>query len=165
MLTPINASLSFLLPCATVMCVPLQENIEKFIERPVAADDVPISSIFTEEMFQQLVVKMQGVEAFAPGIEFIKEQWTNSFKVRTYARSAPSSGGNSCRMYRQHVYHVLVWWVVEWRWRWRGGCDHRTATCSAMVVCRGVPWWAVVHTAVVCTASPSAHPRGYAWHS
>ena len=62
--------------------VQLMENIEHFIERPTEANDVVISSIFTEVMFQQLLTTMQGVAVFADGIEYIKAEWADSFKSR-----------------------------------------------------------------------------------
>jgi hypothetical protein len=54
----------------------IMSDIEAFLENP-GAQDVPVSQVFTEEMFTELEKRMDGV-----GWDNVRSYWNNDFKNR-----------------------------------------------------------------------------------
>lgn len=52
-------------------------DIETFLEEPSESNDVPVSEVFTEEMFSELEKRMDKV-----GWHNVRSYWDNDFKNR-----------------------------------------------------------------------------------
>lgn len=59
----------------------LMDKIELFINSP-GEQDVAVSEVFTEDMFQELIKRMEGIDTMVSGVDFVKQVWAEDYSKR-----------------------------------------------------------------------------------